>query len=106
MNGLQTLSCYVDILSKYATTKGIKFRIENFANETPVVIHMIEKNMENKPIMEYEMYGTIEDGKVLLSNAKGEDIFELMKDEIKLSKKDYDAFIEEINSIANSYINK
>lgn len=93
MTGLENLMFYLEIINKYMELKEIpKFKLEEFETGNPTHLKIVEKDNENKILSEYEVKGLIENNELVLLNAKGENLLELLQKEKQLKKEDMKVF--------------
>ena len=100
MDGLTSLMMYLEIVEKYMELKNVpNFKLEDFRNDNPTYLKIIEKDEKDKVVLEYEVTSYIENNKLILLNAKGENLLELLKKDKNLKEDDLEVF----NNIIKKY---
>lgn len=100
MDGLTSLMMYLEIVEKYMELKNVpNFKLEDFKNGNPTYLKIIEKDEKDKVVFVYEVTSYIEKNKLILLNAKGENLLELLKKDKNLKEEDLKVF----NDIIKKY---
>ena len=100
MDGLTSLMMYLEIVEKYMELKNVpNFKLEYFKNGNPTYLKIIEKDEKDKVVFVYEVTSYIEKNKLILLNAKGENLLELLKKDKNLKEEDLKVF----NDIIKKY---
>ena len=91
---------YLEIVEKYMELKNVpNFKLEDFKNGNPTYLKIIEKDEKDKVVFVYEVTSYIEKNKLILLNAKGENLLELLKKDKNLKEEDLKVF----NDIIKKY---
>ena len=100
MDGLTSLMMYLEIVEKYMELKNVpNFKLEDFRQGNPTYLKIIEKNEKDKVVLMYEVTSYIENNKLILLNAKGDNLLELLKKDKNLKEDDLEVF----NNIIKKY---
>ena len=100
MDGLTSLMMYLEIVEKYMELKNVpNFKLEDFKKGNPTYLKIIEKDEKDKVVFVYEVTSYIEKNKLILLNAKGENLLELLKKDKNLKEEDLKVF----NDIIKKY---
>ena len=93
MDGLTSLMMYLEIVEKYMELKNVpNFKLEDFRQGNPTYLKIIEKNEKDKVVLMYEVTSYIEKNKLILLNAKGDNLLELLKKDKNLKEDDLEVF--------------
>ena len=100
MDGLTSLMMYLEIVEKYMELKNVpNFKLEDFKNGNPTYLKIIEKDEKDKVVFVYEVTSYIDKNKLILLNAKGDNLLELLKKDKNLKEDDLEVF----NNIIKKY---
>lgn len=100
MDGLTSLMMYLEIVEKYMELKNVpNFKLEDFRQGNPTYLKIIEKNEKDKVVLMYEVTSYIDKNKLILLNAKGDNLLELLKKDKNLKEDDLEVF----NNIIKKY---
>lgn len=106
MQGLKNLSMYVEIIDKWMEIEGVnRYQIQDFKNQNPTVITIIETNINGEKEAPYNLYCIIEDDLPIMLNENDENILNIMKREKEISDTEMDKYLNEFRNIVKSHLN-